>query len=100
MDSCPPSFPGWKGEGNGGGGGGAGGAWESGGVLCPLKMDRRGNCFSLIELEAEPGLGLGLVGGGVFSCGRAFGCKKAKPFDPVILYITVLCPDTAVINDS
>jgi len=61
VNSCKPWFPGGKEEGKGGRTGGAG---ESGGVLdgC-LKMDSRGICFSLIELEADPGLGL--VGGGV-----------------------------------
>lgn len=95
MDSCQSWFPDRRGKGNGGAGGGVRGAWEPGGVLSWLKMDRGGDCFSLIELEA----GLGLRGGGVlFSCGRGDGCKTAKPFDPVILCITVLYADTAVIN--
>lgn len=77
--------------GKGGGIGGVRGVWESGGVLGGwLKMDRRGNCFSLIELEAEPGLGLGGGGAplGLFSCGTGGGCKTGKPFDTVILCIT------------
>lgn len=89
MDSCQAGFSGKRGEGNGGGRGGAGGAWEPGGVLPWLKTERRGNCFSLIELEAEPGLGLG-GGGGLFSCGSGDGCKTAKPCDLAILCITVL----------
>lgn len=58
-------------------------------------MDRRGSCFSLIELEAGPGLGL--TGGGVFfSCGTGDGCKTAKTFEAVFSCIPELCPDTAV----
>lgn len=89
MDSCQSWVPGRRDEDSGGGGGGAGGVWEPGGVLSWLKIDRRGNCFSLIELEAEPGLGLG-GGGGLFSCGRGDGCKTAKPFDHHSLHYCAL----------